>query len=148
MTLFPISIKQANDIICEWHRHHKPVPGAKFCIGVRDATGKVHGVVVVGRPVSRMLDTGMVAEVNRCCTDGTPNACSMLYRAAWRAAQAMGYQRIITYTLPEEGGSSLRGAGWRWVGEREGGCWSRESRKRTDDHPTQVKWLWECGGAV
>ena len=67
----------------------------------------------------------------------------MLYRAAWRAAKAMGYRRLITYTLPEEGGGSLKGAGFKLVGERGGGKWTCKSRPRIDTHPTQTKWLWE-----
>jgi hypothetical protein len=67
----------------------------------------------------------------------------MLYRSAWRAAKAMGYTKLITYTLPEEGGGSLKGAGFRLVGERGGGKWSRASRPRIDTHPMQIKWLWE-----
>lgn len=68
----------------------------------------------------------------------------MLYGAAWRAAKALGYKRLVTYTLPEEGGASLRAAGWRLVGECGGGSWSRESRPREDKHPIQMKYRWEA----
>lgn len=68
----------------------------------------------------------------------------MLYGAAWRVAKALGYRRLITYTLPEEGGASLRGAGWKVVGERGGGSWTTPSRPRVDKHPTQGKILWEA----
>jgi len=34
----------------------------------------------------------------RVATDGTPNACSLLYAAAWQAAKALGYRRLVTYT--------------------------------------------------
>lgn len=98
---------------------------------------------MVGRPVARMNDDGWTLEVCRCCTDGTKNACSMLYRAAWRAAQAMGYRRLITYTLLEEGGASLRAAGFRLIGQTEGGSWSRPSRPRVDMHPLQGKLRWD-----
>ena len=37
----------------------------------------------------------------------------MLYGSCRRAASAMGYAPIYTYTLPEEGGASLRAAGFR-----------------------------------
>lgn len=149
----PITLKEANAYVVQHHRHHKPVPGAKFSIALAEWTFlapevtvggfKIVGVVIVGRPVARMSDDGFTLEVNRCCTDGTRNACSMLYRAAWRAARAMGYRRLITYTLPEEGGASLRGAGFKLIGERGGGKWSRPSRPRIDTHPTQTKLLWE-----
>ena len=139
----PTSLAEANAYVSANHRHHDPVTGHKFSIAVADAADRVRGVAIIGRPVSRHMDDGWTLEVNRCCTDGTRNACSMLYRAAWRAASAMGYRRMITYTLPEEGGGSLKGAGFKLVGERGGGMWTRKNRPRIDTHPTQTKWLWE-----
>lgn len=103
------------------------------------------GVAIVGRPVARQSQDGLTAEVKRLATDGTRNACSILYAAAWRAARALGYRRLITYTLPEEGGASLRGAGWRCIGSAGGGAWSRRARPRVDLHPTQQKLRWEMG---
>lgn len=147
MRVVPISLEEANNYVTEHHRHHDPVTGHKYSIGLADESGKVRGVAIVGRPVSRMADNGWTLEVNRCCTDGVTNGCSMLYRAAWRAAKAMGYTRLITYTLPQEGGGSLKGAGFRLVGERGGGKWTRASRPRVDTHPTQIKWLWELQDA-
>lgn len=141
--LTPISLEEANLFVSKHHRHHDPVIGHKFSVAISDELGTVRGVAIVGRPVSRMADNGWTLEVNRCCTDGVPNGCSMLYRAAWRASKAMGYTKLITYTLPEEGGSSLKGAGFRLVGERGGGKWDRKNRPRVDTHPTQLKWLWE-----
>ena len=105
---------------------------------------RVRGVAIVGRPVARMSDNGWTLEVNRCCTDGSKNACSMLYGAAWRAAKALGYKRLVTYTLPEEGGTSLRAAGWKLLGEAGGGSWNRSSRPRIDTAPTQGKLAWEA----
>lgn len=87
--LQPISLREANAFVAKHHRHHKPPQGAKFAIGVNDGE-RVRGVVIVGRPVSRMLDDGYTAEVTRLCTDGAYNACSMLYGAAWRAARGWG----------------------------------------------------------
>lgn len=143
LRITPISLEEANAYVSEHHRHHDPVTGHKYSIAITDESGKVRGVAIVGRPVSRIADNGWTLEVNRCCTDGVANGCSMLYRAAWRAAKAMGYTRLITYTLPEEGGGSLKGAGFRLVGERGGGTWNRRERPRVDTHPTQTKWLWE-----
>lgn len=142
LEVVPVSLAEANALVAKLHRHHKPVPGAKFSIGVANEGG-ICGAAIVGRPVARMLDNGWTLEVNRVVTDGTRNACSMLYRAAWRAASAMGYKRLTTYTLPEEGGASLRGAGFRLLGEAGGGSWSRRSRPRVDTHPMQRKLLWE-----
>jgi hypothetical protein len=90
-----------------------------------------------------MNDDGWTAEVTRLATTGERNACSMLYRAAWRAAKALGYRRLITYTLPEEGGASLRGARFKCLGQAGGGNWGRDSRPRVDKHPTQRKLKWE-----
>jgi hypothetical protein len=144
LEITPISLAEANAFIVSYHRHHQPMPGAKFCLAVSDDETGVRGVAIVGRPVARMLDDGWVLEVNRCCTDGARNACSMLYSAAWRAARALGYRRLITYTLPEEGGASLRGAGWKLLGTKGGGGWSRRGRPRVDAHPLQAKLLWEA----
>ena len=127
----PINLDEANAFVALHHRHHKPVPGAKFCLAVSSGD-QVRGVAIVGRPVARMSDNGLALEVNRCCTDGAENACSMLYGAAWRAAKALGYHRLITSTLPAEGGASLRGAGWVLIGARGGGNWNVPSRPRID----------------
>ena len=143
LSLCPISLKEANAFVAQLHRHHKPVPGHKFSIAVTDGE-RVRGVAIIGRPVARHADDGVTLEVNRVCTDGAKNACSMLYGAAWRATKAMGYQRLITYTLPEEGGASLRAAGWRLIGETGGGRWSRNNRPRVDTHPLQQKLRWEA----
>lgn len=118
LQIVPVSYRQACEFVERHHRHHAPPPGAKFCLGVRDEHGDLHGVAMIGRPVARHYDDGYTAEVNRTCTDGTPNANSALYGAAWRAARAIGYRRLITYTQAGESGSSLRGAGWRVVAER------------------------------
>lgn len=144
MIITPIDLGEANAFVSTHHRHHKPVVGHKFSIAVSDDC--IRGVAIVGRPVSRHLDDGWTLEVNRCCTDGTRNACSMLYAAAWRAAKALGYRRLITYTLPEEGGASLRGAGWNLVGIRGGGNWNVKSRPRIDtaEYLAGQKHLWEA----
>ena len=107
LEITPVDLAEANAFVAEHHRHHLPVPGAKFCIACSE-NDVVRGVCIVGRPVARMLDNGWTLEVNRCCTDGVRNGCSILYGAAWRAAKALGYRRLITFTLPEEGGASLR----------------------------------------
>jgi len=149
MELVPITLKEANEYVSRHHRNHKPVVGHKFSIGLSsigdDGSPKdIIGVCIVGRPVSRHRDDGRTLEVTRCCTDGTKNSCSMLYGAAWRAAKALGFKRLITYTLPSEGGASLRGAGWRLLGEAGGGNWNVSSRPRVDSPHPQKKFLWEA----
>ncbi len=145
LIITPINFDEANAFISKFHRHHKPMQGCKFCVAVSDDE-KVVGVAIVGRPVARMLDNGWTLEVNRCCTDGTKNACSMLYSASWKAAKALGYQRLITYTLPEEGGASLRASNWKCLGLKGGGNWNVKSRPRvdTDELLRGQKLLWEA----
>lgn len=138
----PITFAEACTFITRHHRHHKPPQGHKFSIAVNDGQ-KVVGVCIVGRPVARHNDDGWTLEVTRCCTDGTKNAASALYAAAWRAARAMGYKRLITYTLRGEPGTSLKAAGMRVVGQTKGGSWNCPSRPRVDKHPTGPKVLWE-----
>ena len=142
LTLTPVSLAQANAFVAQYHRHHKPVTGHKFSIGCT-TDGQLVGVAIVGRPVSRYLDNGLTLEVNRLCTNGTKNACSMLYGAAWRAARAMGYQKIITYTLDTENGASLRAAGWKCTGLAGGKRWTGSRRPDTDLYPAQLKYRYE-----
>lgn len=117
LSLTPVSLSEANAFVARCHRHHKPVVGHKFSIGCM-ADGRLVGVAIVGRPVSRYLDNGLTLEVNRLCTDGTKNACSFLYAAAWRAARAMGYRKIVTYCNVTRSVSKMteieRRGGKRW----------------------------------
>jgi hypothetical protein len=145
--LQPITFKEACEFVRTHHRHHQPPVGWRFGLACNNGV-KVVGVIMVGRPVARHLDNGFVAEVTRCCTDGTRNACSMLYAAAWRAARALGYQRLITYTLASEPGASLRGAGWKCLYEVRGRSWSCSSRPRVDKHPIGQKLLWSADGGL
>ena len=146
MELQPITYKEASEFIRRHHRHHLPPQGWKFGIAVNDGE-RVVGVITVGRPVARNLDDGWTLEVTRSCTDGTRNANSKLYGAARRATFALGYKRLITYTLLEEPGTSLRAAGWREIGKAGGGTWNRRGRPRIDTHPVGQKRLWEATSA-
>jgi hypothetical protein len=143
LVAIPCDLDEANSFVAQYHRHHRPVVGHKFSIAAAICESIV-GVVIVGRPVARMLDDGLTLEVTRLATDGTRNACSFLYGAARRAAFALGYKRIGTYILASEPGISLLAAGWRCIGEAGGGSWSVKSRPRVDKHPLQVKMRWEA----
>lgn len=143
LQLTPITITEAKAFVAQHHRHHNPAVSALFAVAVSDGDTVV-GVAMIGRPSARMLQDGYTAEVTRLATDGSRNACSMLYSAAWRAARALGYRRLVTYTLPEEGGASVRAAGWKLIGECGGGSWSRSERPRVDKHPLQRKLRWEA----
>jgi len=142
MLIVPIFQREAFDFIQTLHRHHKKPVGSVFQIAVSDGE-KIVGVAVVGRPNGRHQQDGFTLEVTRLCTDGTKNACSMLYAACWRAAKAMGYRKLITYILNTEPGTSLKASGWTLIGERGGGSWSVPSRPRIDKHPLQKKLLFE-----
>jgi len=144
LELVPVTLREARAFVAQHHRHHPAPRGCRFVVGAARA-GEIVGVAVVGRPSARLLDDGWTAEVTRLCVaEGTANVCSMLYSACWRAARAIGFRRLVTYTLATEGGASLRAAGWRMVGECGGGSWSRRSRPRVDLHPTQTKLRWEA----
>jgi hypothetical protein len=141
--LVPITLREANAFVKSVHRHHGPTRGCLFCVAVADEMA-IRGVAIIGRPVARLLQDGFTAEVTRLATDGAMNACSQLYAAAWRAARAIGYQRLVTYTLAKESGVSIRAAGWKCLGEAGGGSWNRQDRPRVDLHPTQTKIRWEA----
>jgi hypothetical protein len=141
----PINIKEANAFVDSYHRHNKKVVGAKFAIGCSDGT-RLIGVAIVGRPIARLLDDGFTAEVTRCCVlpDAQKGACSFLYAKCWDAAKALGYQKLVTYTLASESGASLRGAAWKVVSENRGGSWSRSGREREwQSIYGQLKLRWE-----
>lgn len=132
MKVIPVTMKQANEFVLSHHRHHGKVRGCKFCIGAVDGDGALHGVAIVGRPVSRYLDDGRTVEVTRLCTDGYRNACSFLYGACVRIARQMGYAKLMTYILESEDGASLRASGWTDKGICGGGNWNVPSRPRAD----------------
>lgn len=139
-----ITFEDAAAFVSQHHRHHTPPVGHLFSIGAHRGEHLV-GVVIVGRPVARRRDDGLTAEVTRLCVlEAEPNACSFLYGKAARAALAMGYQRIGTYTLKSEPGTSLKAAGWALIGETPGKSWSVPSRPREDKHPIEPKLLWEA----
>ena len=142
LRLCPITLREARWFVDRHHRHHKAPQGGLFAVACM-ADDAIVGVAIVGRPVARRLDDGWTAEVTRCCTLGTPNACSMLYAAAWRACKAIGYRRLVTYTLGTEAGTSVRAANWTVTGQSGGGSWSCPSRPRVDAHPLQGKIRWE-----
>src|SRR4051812_6353496 len=126
--------REANAFVLAFHRHNAPPRGALFQLGVSDGRRLV-GVAMAGRPVARGLDNGETIEVTRCCVleDAPKGTCSFCYSALWRAARALGWRRIVTYTWASESGASLRGAGWKVVAElpaRGAGAWQGPDRAR------------------
>lgn len=144
--VIPMTIAEANEYVSNFHRHSKKTQGGKFAIGASDGKELV-GVAIVGRPLSRMLDDGYTMEVLRVCVkESSPkNVCSFLYGRCWRIWQQMGGKRMITYTLQDESGSSLKGAGWKVVGNiNPSKGWNRDGRERSwQPIYGQSKFRWE-----
>lgn len=146
LDLVPIDWAQAESFVNALHRHHKAPPGWKFGVGVVTEDRTLVGVAMVGRPVSPVIQAeGYTLEVNRSCTDGYRNANSMLYGAVARAAFAMGYHRVITYTQSGESGSSLLAAGYRVIAQRPPRAgWDTPSRPReTKGNENVARTLWD-----
>lgn len=137
----PCDFLTAQSFVRNNHRHNKPPVGHKFSIACYD-DDRLCGVCMVGRPIGRYLDDGMTLEVNRCCTDGTRNACTMLYGAATRAAKALGYKRIFTYTLQSEPGTSLKASNWVCDGESGKPHWTGERYSQIEMPIGEMKIRW------
>jgi hypothetical protein len=142
LVVVPMSVKGACRFVTAHHRHHRPPPGGLFACAARTMDTEICAVGIAARPVARMLDDGWTVEITRLASTGARNACSMVYGALCRAAQAIGYRLAITYTLESEEGASVRAAGFQRVHTTEGGSWDRPSRRRSDKHPTVPKVLW------
>jgi hypothetical protein len=145
LNLVPVSQGVAKKACADWHRHNKPPLGSLFQVGAATAGGELVAVGIAGRPVARHFDDGNTVEVIRVASSGYPNATSMLYGALRRAAFALGYTRVITYTQADESGSSLRAAGYRVIGERPARKgWDSAARPRDDaGYRSTARTLWE-----
>lgn len=132
MEIRPISIREANNFVELYHRHHGSKVGCRFAIACYEAD-TLHGVAICSNPVSRNADDGLTLEVSRLCTDGTYNACSMLYGACARIAREMGFRKIQTYILESETGTSLKASGWICEGSAGSVNWMHNASKRTKE---------------
>ena len=142
--IVPITIAQAKAFVADHHRTHPPPLSALFAVAAAKDQ-EIIGVATVGRPIAKEQDGGYTAELTRMCVlEHHPNACSMLYGACWRAAQALGYSRIITYTAQDQHGSSLKASGWEIAGTTRDHTWNTPSRPR-DPASTGPKTLWAKG---
>ena len=142
MKIVPITLKAANAFVTQYHRHHKASVGHKFSIGLSENDNLI-GVAIMGRPVARGSDNGFTIEVARLCTNGAKNACSMLYQAAARSSKELGYNKIQTYILQIESGTSLKASGWKMEAVTSGGQWKHtDGKKRRTDQPTMPKQRW------
>lgn len=148
----PITLKEANAYVARNHRHNLPTSGHKWSVACYEGD-RLCGVAIAGQPIARKLDDGLTVEIRRVCTDGTHNACSILYGACARVAKDMGYKRVITYTLLSEPGTSLKASGFINCGEAGGPLWNVPSRPREDvqetlfraerKYPDEKKIRWE-----
>lgn len=141
LTVMDIPLRDAGAFVNMHHRHHPSPIGHLFSIGCF-ADDVLVGVAIIGRPVARMLDDGSTVEITRLASAGARNVCSKLLGAARKETKKRGYGRVITYTLPAEGGASLRAAGYTCDGPAGGGSWKRKTRLRLDRHPTERKTRW------
>ena len=105
--LVPVTLREAKSFVDLHHRHNIPPLTWKFGVGLSNGDGELVGVAMAGLPKARMLmqQEPFTLEINRVCTNGSRNANSMLYGAIARAAKALGWRRLVTYTLAEESGS-------------------------------------------
>lgn len=148
MEVTPVSLKEALDFVRQYHRHCSPPQGNKFSVGLSVADGTRIGVAIASIPKARALNDGCTLEINRvCCDPAYHNAASKLCGAAVRAGRAMGYRRFVTYTLPQESGSSVRAVGFRPDGRtaaRPKG-WNCRSRPQVipEKYPDgeKIRWL-------
>jgi len=146
--LMPMTLRKANDFVAEHHRHNGRTSrnGGKWAVGLAIGDCVLVGVAIIGNPLSATLMDGWTAEVLRVCVieEAPKGSCSMLYGACWRAWRAMGGKRLITYTLETESGASLRGAGWRVVGQTK----PVKDGWRKDDHLNDSRTYSEVMGKV
>ena len=148
LSLVPVTLAEAREFVRNFHRHNKPPIGHVFSLAASDGE-KMIGVAICGRPISRMLQDGHTLEVLRCCVidDAPKGSCSFLYSRAWRAAAALGWSRLITYTLQSESGASMRGAGWKCVGQSPGAtgkAWTNRPGREWQEVTGQAKFRWEA----
>lgn len=132
LRIAPTNLKEANDYVTRHHRHNGKVLIHRFSLSVYDGD-RICGVAIVGNPSARRLDDGVTLEILRCCTDGTRNACSMLYGRCAQIAKLMGFKKIITYITQEENGASLRASNFVLEADNVGGGekgWNVPSRPR------------------
>jgi hypothetical protein len=128
--IVPITKTAARQFVTEHHRHNEApsVTQVQLAIGL-EVDGELVAVATAGYPVARYQQDGKTLEVNRACVAGEHrNANSALYGASGRAAKALGYERLITYTLQSESGDSLRAAGFDGPVDIGANTWSRPNQ--------------------
>lgn len=79
----PLSIEEAQVFLEAHGRHYKADGVPVFAIGYAD-----HGAAIIGHR------NGEAVLIHIYC-DGVSEGYTMLYGAAWRAAKALGYKRMV-----------------------------------------------------
>jgi hypothetical protein len=144
----PVTLRVANNLVTNFHRHNKKVQGHRFSLAAT-YENEIVGVAIVGRPIARKLDDELTAEITRVCVlDTAPkNTCSFLYGRCWRVWQQMGGLRMITYTLQSESGSSLKAGDWKIMGETQdwkaGKGWTTRKNREWQQVHSEKKYRWE-----
>ena len=144
LKVVPLELDEANEFVRRYHRHHQPTKFHRFSIGAVDADGVLRSAAIIMKPVARLAGNQReVLEVSRLVSDGTKNACSILYAAAARAGKELGYCRIQTYILEDEPGTTLKASGWIDEGPAGGGQWEHtDGKPRRTDQPNGGKRRW------
>jgi len=141
----PISFRDAARFVGRHHSHSRPPLTWRFGFGIWNGR-LLMGVAIIGNPVARALMGRNLVEVLRLCVrrDTEPmlrdGCCSKLYAAAARRAEHAGFSKIITYTTIEEGGASVRAAGWVREAEVSGRGWHSARRPRSNAFVAKVRW--------
>lgn len=146
----PITVKAATlSFIKGTHRRLPKVQGAMWGVAAWSGVELV-GVALVGWPSRTQTNVEVThLRVLRCAVkEGFPNACSMLYSAAWRAARALGCESMDTHTHLDESGTSLRAAGWVFAGLTDGGEHARANRPRAKAVDPRPKKRWFAPGSA
>ena len=144
LTAVPITQRDAKEWVNTHHKHNKAPHGDVFRVAAR-ADEMIVGVAMVGRPVSRVLQSQGAAEVIRMClVEGAPkNTASFLYGRCIRAARALGYTALYTYSLDFEEGASIRASSFVVDGHVRGRSWSCKGRPRVDQpfqKTNKIRW--------
>lgn len=126
----PCTVKAAERFVAQWHRKLPRVQGAMWAVRALDDAGDVRGVAMVGWPARVWSPLAILCVLRVAVMPESQNACSVLYGACSRAAKGMGARGLVTYTLQEETGVSLRAANWIDGGLTDGGEYDRPSRER------------------
>ncbi len=150
-SVVPMTLKESNEFVDKYHSHNKRVQGYKFAIGAI-YQDKLVGVAICGRPISATLDNKKTIELLRSCVlnDAPKNTNSFLYGRSWRVAEAMGYEKMITYTLMKEQASACKAIGMKIVGQTKDStkAWAHKEKKdgiirKTQKIYKELKYRWE-----